>query len=136
VGSVGGRTDNTVETVLFENSEIKASQNGIRIKTISGDTGTVSGVTYSGITLSGITEYGIVVNQAYDGTAGDPTNGVTITKFVLDGVTGTVESTGTNIYIECGSGSCTDWTWTNVDVTGGKTSTSCLNVPSGASCSD
>jgi len=108
----------------------------VRIKTISGDTGTVSGVTYKSITLSDITEYGIVVNQAYDGTAGDPTNGVTISGFILDGVTGTVESSGTNIYIECGSGSCTDWTWTGVDVTGGKTSTSCLNVPSGASCSD
>jgi hypothetical protein len=28
VGSVGGRSDNTVETVLFYNSEIKNSQNG------------------------------------------------------------------------------------------------------------
>ena len=115
---------------------MKSSQNGVRIKTISGDTGTVSGVTYSGITLSAITEYGIVVDQAYDGTAGDPTNGVTISGFVLDNVVGTVESSGTNIYIECGSGSCTDWTWSGVDVTGGKTATDCLNVPSGASCSD
>lgn len=47
-GSVGGRSDNTVETILFESSEIKASQNGVRIKTIAGDTGTVSGVTYKG----------------------------------------------------------------------------------------
>lgn len=136
VGSVGGRTDNTVETVLFENSSVKSSQNGVRIKTISGDTGTVSGVTYSGITLSGITDYGIIVNQAYDGTSGDPTNGVAISKFVLDNVQGTVESSATNILIECGSGSCTDWTWSGVSVTGGKTSSSCLNVPSGASCSD
>ncbi|KAJ8070513.1 hypothetical protein OCU04_000887 [Sclerotinia nivalis] len=137
VGSVGGRTDNIVDTVTFENSEIKASQNGIRIKTISGDTGTVTGVTYSGITLSGITDYGIVVNQAYNGKAGSPTNGVAITKFILDNVTGTVESGATNIYIECGSGSCTNWTWSGVSVTGGKTSSSCLNVPTsgGVSCS-
>jgi polygalacturonase/galacturan 1,4-alpha-galacturonidase len=135
IGSVGGRSDNTVETVTFSNSEVKSSQNGIRIKTISGDTGTVSGVTYSSITLSSITKYGIVVNQAYDGTSGSPTNGVTIEKFVLDDVAGTVESSGTNIYIECGSGSCTDWTWSGVDVTGGKTSTACLNLPSGISCS-
>jgi polygalacturonase len=109
---------------------------GVRIKTISGDTGTVSGVTYSGITLSGITKYGIIVDQAYDGTEGSPTNGVTISKFVLDNVQGTVSSSGTNILIECGSGSCTDWTWSGVSVTGGKTSSSCMNVPSGASCSD
>ncbi|TGO13893.1 hypothetical protein BTUL_0061g00100 [Botrytis tulipae] len=137
VGSVGGRDDNIVETVLFESSEIKDSQNGIRIKTISGDTGTVSGITYSGITLSGITDYGITVNQAYDGTSGDPTNGVTISKFILENITGTVESTATNILIECGSGSCTDWTWTDVSISGGKTSSDCLNVPTsgGVSCS-
>ena len=109
----------------------------MRIKTISGDTGTVSGVTYSGITLSGITDYGIIVDQAYDGTEGEPTNGVTISNFVLDNVQGTVSSSGTNILVECGSGSCTSWTWTDVSVTGGKTSTACLNVPSsgGVSCS-
>ncbi|KAM3068331.1 hypothetical protein ACMFMG_009470 [Clarireedia jacksonii] len=137
IGSVGGRSDNTVETVLFYNSEIKNSQNGVRIKTISGDTGTVSGITYKDITLSGITDYGIVVNQSYNGNGGKPTNGVTISKFILQNVTGTVESGATNIAIECGSGSCTDWTWTGVSVTGGKTSSSCLNVPSsgGVSCS-
>ncbi|KAF4633628.1 hypothetical protein G7Y89_g4489 [Cudoniella acicularis] len=135
VGSVGGRTDNTVKTILFENSEVKASQNGIRIKTISGDTGTVSGVTYQDITLSGITDYGIVVRQDYDGTSGDPTDGVTISNFILDGVSGTVESTGTDIYILCGDGSCTDWTWTGVSVSGGATSTGCKNLPSGISCS-
>nr|AHC56282.1 polygalacturonase 5 [Monilinia fructicola] len=135
VGSVGGRSDNVVETVTFENSEIKNSQNGIRIKTISGATGTVSGVTYSGITLSGITDYGIVVNQAYNGKAGEPTNGVSIDKFILKQITGTVESTATNVLIECGSGSCTNWSWSGVSVTGGKTSSSCVNVPSGgAAC--
>jgi polygalacturonase len=136
IGSVGGRSDNTVNGVTFESSEIKDSQNGVRIKTISGDTGSVTGVTYKDITLSGITDYGIVVRQDYDGTTGDPTNGITITGFVLDNVQGTVDSTATNIWILCGSGSCSDWTWTDVSVTGGKTSSDCLNVPSAASCSD
>lgn len=63
VGSVGTRSDNTVSAVTFESSEVKASQNGIRIKTISGATGSVSGVTYKSILLSGITEYGITVRQ-------------------------------------------------------------------------
>jgi polygalacturonase/galacturan 1,4-alpha-galacturonidase len=90
-------------------------------------------VTYEQITLSGITDYGILVDQAYDGTSGDPTNGVSISKFVLNNVQGTVESSATEIYIECGSGSCTDWTWTDVSVTGGKVATNCLNLPSGSS---
>ncbi|PMD18391.1 glycoside hydrolase family 28 protein [Hyaloscypha hepaticicola] len=136
IGSVGGRSDNTVDTVTFSNSEVKASQNGIRIKTISGDTGSVTGVTYKDITLSGITDYGIVVRQDYDGTSGKPTNGVPIKNFVLDNVKGTVESSATDVYILCGSGSCSGWTWTDVSVTGGKISTGCLNVPSGVSCSD
>lgn len=133
VGSVGGRSDNVVDDVTFESSEVKDSQNGIRIKTISGDTGSVTSVTYKSITLSGITEYGITVRQDYDDT-GNPTTGVPITKFVLDDVSGTVDSTGYNKYIVCGSGSCSDWTWTSVDVTGGKTSTSCENLPSGITC--
>ncbi|KAI9641024.1 hypothetical protein NHQ30_010452 [Ciborinia camelliae] len=136
VGSIGGRSDNIVKTVNFENSVVEDSQNAIRIKTISGDTGTVSGVTYSGITFSGITDYGIVITQAYNGKIGSPTNGVEITNLILDDITGTVESTATNIFIDCGDGSCTDWTWTGVSVTGGLTSSSCLHIPSsgGAAC--
>ncbi|PYH95718.1 polygalacturonase E precursor [Aspergillus ellipticus CBS 707.79] len=135
IGSVGGRDDNTVKNVTFYNSEIKSSQNvGVRIKTIYGDTGTVSDITYQEITLSEITDYGIVVEQNYDDTSESPSDGIAITEFILDGVTGTVESTGTNIYILCGSDSCTDWTWTDVDVTGGKTSSDCENVPDDLSC--
>jgi polygalacturonase len=78
IGSVGGRDDNTVDTVTFENSEVKDSVNGkenpilqpvvatevtltiflgIRIKASEGDTGTITGVTYSGITLESISKY-------------------------------------------------------------------------------
>lgn len=136
VGSVGGRDDNTVETVLFESSSVTNSQNGVRIKTVYDATGSVTGVTYKDITLSGITKYGIVIEQDYENGSptGTPTNGVTISDLTIDGVTGTVESSAYDIYILCGSGSCTDWTWEDVDVTGGKTDSSCENVPSGASC--
>lgn len=48
VGSVGGRDDNTVKTVIISSSTIKNSQNGVRVKTVSGATGSVSGVTYKG----------------------------------------------------------------------------------------
>ncbi|KAK5739532.1 Polygalacturonase 1 [Elasticomyces elasticus] len=59
IGSVGGRDDNTVNGVVIENSKISNSQNGVRIKTVSGATGSVKAVTYKGITLSNITKYGI-----------------------------------------------------------------------------
>lgn len=137
IGSVGGRDDNTVSGVNIESSTIKNSQNGVRIKTVYDATGSVSGVSYRDITLSGITKYGIIIEQDYEngGPTGNPTTGVPITDLTLDGITGTVESSGTNIQILCGSGSCSSWTWTGVSVTGGKTSSSCKNVPSGASCS-
>jgi polygalacturonase len=43
IGSVGGRSDNVVKTVTISSSTVKTSQNGIRIKTVSGATGSVSG---------------------------------------------------------------------------------------------
>jgi polygalacturonase len=77
IGSVGGRDDNTVETVTFYNNEVKSSVNGktasgisfiqnlllispnpgIRIKATEGDTGSITGVTYSEITLEDISGY-------------------------------------------------------------------------------
>ncbi|KAJ5863554.1 uncharacterized protein N7529_005470 [Penicillium soppii] len=136
IGSVGGRSDNTVANVLIENSQIEDSQNGVRIKTVYDATGSVNNITYKDITLSGITKYGIVIEQDYENGSptGTPTAGVPITDLTLNGVKGTVESSATDIYILCASGACSDWTWTGVSVTGGKTSSSCENVPSSASC--
>lgn len=136
IGSVGGRSDNTVNNVTISNSKIINSQNGVRVKTVYGATGTVNDVTYSGITLSGITKYGVVIEQDYENGSptGTPTAGVPITGLKLEGVTGTVTSSATNIYILCAKGACSNWTWDNVKVTGGKTSGNCSNVPSGASC--
>jgi polygalacturonase len=136
IGSVGGRSDNTVQDITISNSAISNSQNGVRIKTVYGATGSVSGVTYSGITLSGITKYGIVIEQDYENGSptGTPTTGVPITGLTLSSVTGSVASSATDIYVLCGSGSCSGWKWSGVSVTGGKKSSSCENVPSGASC--
>lgn len=133
---MGGRTDNIVSDVTISSSTISNSANGVRIKTVSGATGSVSGVTYKDITLSGITSYGIVIEQDYlnGGPTGTPTTGVPITDLTVSNVKGTVASSATNIYILCGSGACSNWTWDDVAVTGGKTSTACLNIPSGASC--
>lgn len=136
IGSVGGRSDNTVSDVTIESSQVTNSQNAVRIKTVYDATGSVSGVTYKDISFSGITKYGIVIEQDYENGSptGTPTTGVPITDLTLDNVKGTVESSAYNIYILCGSGSCSDWTWTDVSSTGGKTSSSCENVPSVAEC--
>jgi galacturan 1,4-alpha-galacturonidase len=136
IGSVGGRDDNTVKTVRILNSSITNSQNGVRIKTVYGATGSVSDVKYQGITLSGITKYGVVIEQDYENGSptGKPTAGVPITKLDLTGVTGTVSSKATNVYVLCAKGACSDWTWSNVSVKGGKTSSKCSNVPSSAKC--
>ncbi|QDS74224.1 Polygalacturonase [Venturia effusa] len=137
IGSVGGRSDNTVKDVTISSSTISDSDNGVRIKTVSGATGSVSGVTYKDITLSNIAKYGIVIEQDYENGSptGTPTTGVPITDLTVSNVKGSVASSGTNIYLLCGKGSCSDWTFSNIAVTGGKTSTKCTNIPSGSGAS-
>ncbi|KAJ5489307.1 endopolygalacturonase [Penicillium diatomitis] len=138
IGSVGGRSDNTVENVTFKDSTVTNSDNGIRVKAKSGTTGSIKGVTYSGITLSSIKKYGILVEQNYNGgdLHGSPTGGIPISNLKLDNISGTkaVASSGHNIAIVCASGACPSWTWNKVSVTGGKTYGSCQNVPSVAKC--
>ena len=138
IGSVGGRSDNTVDTVTFYNSQIKNSVNGIRVKGTEGTTGTIKGVTYNKITLSDISKYGILIEQNYKGgdLKGTATTGVPITDLTIENITGTkaISSSGYNVVITCGSTSCSDWTWSNVSVTGGKTYGECTNVPDGISC--
>ncbi|KKA31208.1 hypothetical protein TD95_000825 [Thielaviopsis punctulata] len=134
IGSVGGRSDNTVSGVTITNSKVVNSDNGVRIKTVYDATGLVSGVTYSGITLSNIADYGIVIEQDYrnGSPTGSPTGGVPIKDLTIKDVSGSVKSSGTDVYILCAS--CEDWTWSDVKVTGGDKKKQCKGVPSGASC--
>ena len=134
IGSVGGRSDNAVKGVVIENSKISNSDNGVRIKTVSGATGSVSNVTYKDITLSNIAKYGIVIEQDYENGSptGSPTTGVPITDLTVSGVTGTMASKGVETYILCGKGSCSSWKWSGNSITGGVKSSSCSNIPSGS----
>ncbi|CAI6098927.1 unnamed protein product [Clonostachys chloroleuca] len=134
IGSVGGRSDNTVKTFRILNSQVTDSDNGIRIKTVYGATGSVSDVQYDSITLSNIAKYGIVIEQDYENGSptGTPTDGVPITDLTDNKLTTSVDSGATNIYILCAA--CSGWTWTNNDVTGGETSSKCTGLPSGVSC--
>ncbi|KAI1381483.1 glycoside hydrolase family 28 protein [Hypoxylon crocopeplum] len=136
IGSVGGRSNNVVRNVVISGSSISDSQNGVRIKTVYGASGSVSNITYSDIKLSNITKYGIVIEQDYENGSptGTPTTGVPITDLTLKKVTGSVSKSATDVYILCGKGSCTNWTWSGVSVTGGIKSSKCSNIPTGASC--
>jgi polygalacturonase len=119
--------------VTFSNSKVSNSQNGCRIKTNSGTTGTITDIhcLRKASPFSGITIYGIDVQQDYlnGGSTGDPTNGVVIDGVTYSNVTGTATSTGMDYYILCESGSCEDCTFTDVDITGGGVASSC-NYPS------
>jgi polygalacturonase len=130
IGSVGGKSNNTVVDITFSDSTITDSENGCRIKTNSGTTGTIENITYANITLSGISDYGIDIQQDYlnGGPTGDPTDGVIISGVTFYNVTGTVTDDAYNYYILCGSDSCSDFTFTDVSITGGN-ATSC-NYPS------
>ncbi|APA07504.1 hypothetical protein SS1G_01009 [Sclerotinia sclerotiorum 1980 UF-70] len=136
IGSVGGRSGtgaNDVKDVRFLSSTVSKSSNGARIKTVSGKTGTVSGITYQDITLVGITGYGIVIEQDYENGSptGTPTSGVPITGVTMNNVHGTVTG-GQNTYILCAN--CSGWTWNKVAITGGTVKKTCKGIPTGASC--
>ncbi|RDW83815.1 glycoside hydrolase family 28 protein [Aspergillus mulundensis] len=122
IGSIGGKSDNTVDGVVFSNSQVVDSQNGCRIKTNEGETGEVANIKYENISLSGITKYGIVIQQDYlnGGPTGEPSNGVSITNVEITDVTGTMSSDdGKDYYILCGDGSCENFTFSGVSITGG-----------------
>lgn len=138
IGSVGGRDDNTVSNVAFTKSTVQNSDNGIRIKAKKNTSGKISGITYSDITLDNIAKYGVLIEQNYDGgdLHGDPTSDLPITDVTVNGLhgDGAVAAKGHNLAIVCGSGACSNWTWEDVKVSGGKKYDSCQNVPSVASC--
>ena len=79
----------------------------------------------------------LTITQDYENGSptGTPTSGVPITGLTVSGVTGTVDSDATNVYILCAKGACSNWKWSGDKVTGGKKSSKCSNVPSGgAAC--
>jgi polygalacturonase len=65
------------------------------------------------------------------------TSGIPITDLTIENISGSgaVDSDGYNIVIVCGDDACSNWTWSDVEVTGGEDYGSCENVPSVASCS-
>ncbi|KAH6699114.1 polygalacturonase [Leptodontidium sp. MPI-SDFR-AT-0119] len=120
IGSIG--SDTTIKDVFFYDSIVKNSEQGARIKTVSGATNSlVQNILYQNITVSNISKFGIVVEQDYlnGGPSGVATNGVKIQDVHFVQVTGTVASGAKDYYILCGDGSCSDITFSGVKITGG-----------------
>lgn len=130
--AVGNGHDNTVKNVLFSNSVVRDSTNGLRIKTVKGGQGSISNVKFRDITLSGITQYGIDIEQNYSnsGSSGDPTNGVKISGVSFENVKGSVVGNGQPWHILCGKGSCEAFSKSGVSIqsSNGARST-CVNSP-------
>lgn len=90
------------------------------------------------IKLIRIDRYGILIEQNYKGgdLKGSSTSRALITDLTISGINGSgaIASSGYDIAIVCGRGGCSNWTWSNVKVTDGKTYGRCKNVPGVASC--
>ncbi|CAD0111392.1 unnamed protein product [Aureobasidium uvarum] len=132
IGSVGGKSNNNVTNILFENSKVLNSQNGARIKSNSGTTGYIANIEYRNIQVSNVDIYGIDIQQDYlnGGPTGSPTNGVIIKNITMSNIFGTAQAKARDYYILCGDGSCLDFTFNNVHITGG-TNNSCNIKPTG-----
>jgi polygalacturonase len=59
IGSVGGKSNNTVADITFRDSVVLNAQNGARIKTNSGTTGSITRVLYENIRVQNISIYGV-----------------------------------------------------------------------------
>ncbi|ESZ96665.1 Polygalacturonase 6 [Sclerotinia borealis F-4128] len=131
IGSVGGKSNNNVTNITFKNSQLVNSSNGARIKSNYNTTGFISNITYSNIKLTNIDTYGIDVQQDYlnGGPTGNPSNGVIIQNILFQNVVGTAAASAKNYYVLCGSGSCSNISFSGVKITGGALTSSC-NYPS------
>jgi polygalacturonase len=121
IGSVGGKSNNNVTNIVFQDSTCTNCENGARIKSNYNTTGFISNITYQNIYLSNITTYGIDIQSDYlnGGPTGIPSNGVIISNIFMTNITGTAASTAADYYILCGAGSCSNFVWNDIDVSGG-----------------
>jgi polygalacturonase len=127
IGSVGGKSNNNVTNISFTNSVVLNAENGVRIKTNSNTTGSISNILFENICVENISIYGIDIQQDYlnGGPTGHPTNGVTIQDITIRNVKGTATKEGRDYYILCGDASCKNITIDNVDIRGGGVPSAC-----------
>nr|ADU33279.2 endopolygalacturonase [Chrysomela tremula] len=128
--------NNDVQNITYEDCSIGGSLSGIHFKTHpAGGHGTVDQVTYRNIEIKDVTRHGIEIQQDYPNNDGHPSNNIKINNLNLINVTGTVKGKTTRgVRISCGSGSCTNWKWSDVKITGAHKKDDCNFHPDGYSC--
>ncbi|KAJ8936682.1 hypothetical protein NQ318_023149, partial [Aromia moschata] len=129
---------NIVSNVVFKDSYVIDSRNGIHVKTQpDAASGSITGLTYQNIQMSGISYYAINVEEDYEGSGptGNPKGNIPITGLKISGITATMTGEhSTPVYILCGDGGCSDWSWSSISIQGNQQSSSCNFTPSGFSC--
>jgi polygalacturonase len=118
---------------MVKNNQIINNANGLRIKTIVGMKGSVSGVTFLNNTLTNVTD-AIVMHSDYDkskgGYTGSPTSDVRIQDIKITGLHGTA----TNLYdVLANPRVVSDWSWSGINVAAEKKG-SCKGQPSDVAC--
>ncbi|KAG3018457.1 hypothetical protein PC123_g5940 [Phytophthora cactorum] len=135
IGSLGGDSvteSDIVSGLTVKNNKIIDSVNGIRIKTIAGKHGTVTGASYTGNSLTNV-KNAIVIHSDYSkekgGYTGDASSLVEITDVTVSGLTGTAD----NVYdILVNSNVVSGWTFSGITVKGD--AGSCSGEPSDVKC--
>jgi polygalacturonase len=138
IGSI--KSGAKVTGVHVANITIRNSENGVRIKTYDDATdASVSDITYKDIKLIGIQKFGIIIQQDYrnDGPTGKAGNVVPIKGVSLKNVAGTIAGgKGQAVYINCGRGTCSNWDFSGIAITGGKivkaAPSGCIQAPASA----
>ncbi|CAG9766620.1 unnamed protein product [Ceutorhynchus assimilis] len=137
-GSASG-SPNTVKNVVFSDCTVMNSDNGIHVKTHSdAGTGSVSDITYKNIKLSGIRKYGINVQEDYEKghSSGTPKGNIPISRLTMNSITGSMTGAkGMSVYVLCGSGGCSTWSWSGVSIKNGSGKKNYCNFqPTGFPC--
>lgn len=79
--------------------------------------------------------YAIDVQQDYENGSptGDPTTGIPVSNVIFENISGDVTDDGYQYYILCGSTtSCSDISFSNIDISGGSTECSPSSLCGGA----
>nr|ADU33276.1 endopolygalacturonase [Chrysomela tremula] len=127
---------NSISNITFEDSSIGGSLGGIHVKTLpTGGPGILDRITYRNIQITDVTRFAIEAHQDYPNEDGKSSNNIKITNLNLIGVTGTVKGSSTrSVRINCGSGSCSNWNWSGIKITGAQNKDECNFHPNGYSC--
>nr|ADU33277.1 endopolygalacturonase [Chrysomela tremula] len=129
-------TGNDIRNITFEDCSIGGSLGGIHVKTLpTGGHGTLDQITYRNIEIKDTTRFAIEVQQDYPKEDGHSSNNIIINDLNLINVTGSVKGkSARGVRISCGSGSCTNWKWSGVKITGAHKKDDCNFHPNGYSC--